>query len=126
MSHIRLFLAAILTILLAAGCGDVLQHYSNKYVGVKKVFMHENGVYSVFVPSEKGGYIQKGLVKCEATFFEDVPPEEDMRAEEVFDRSYWHGFQNSYCTFHIHSLKEIGGGGWDHGKSGHGQTNVIE
>jgi len=29
-------------------------------------------------------------------------------------------------TIHIHRIDEISGGGWDHGKHGRGQTNVIE
>ncbi len=112
-------------VLLTAGCGPTM-HHSNKYVGVKKLLVHEGGVYSVFVPSEKGGYVQKGLVRCEATFFDDVPQEEDMWAEEVYDLSDMNGLHNAHCYFHIHSLKEINGGGWNHGKSGSGQTNVIE
>lgn len=131
MSYIRLFLAVIIMVLLTAGCGEEVVHHTeidhtNKYVGVRKVLVHQVGQYSVFVPGEKGGYVQKELARCKATFFEDVPQEEDMYAEETYYSSTDYRLRETYCTFHVHSLKEIGGGGWHHGKFGRGQTNVIE
>lgn len=124
MLRIRLIFTTILIVLLAA-CGQEEPPSYRHYVGVKKILVHEVGQYSVVVPSGHGGYILEPLQWCTATFYEDVSLDEEMWAEETREMDL-KGTKHTRCTFHIHSLKEINGAGWNHGKFGSGQTTVIE
>ena len=46
----------------------------------------------------------------------------------VLTRGYYAGRDPvyEYVEIHIHAAKDVNGGGWNHGKFGSGQTNVIE
>ena len=91
-----------------------------------RVFMHSPKRYSVFKMDESKK-LEHFVFGSECSFrnFEfhcDVPDGEPMWLIKHGTENDWH----RKVEFHIHSPKEINGGGWDEGKHGHGQTNVIE
>ena len=53
--------------------------------------------------------------------FSDVSPTNHMWAQIIYAKN---GLKN--LAIHIHSPKDINGAGWDHGKLGRGQTQVLE
>ena len=57
--------------------------------------------------------------------FYDVPPDMSMYYKTEKYCSGGSEFYR-YLYIHIHSTKDLNGGGWDHGKFGHGQTSVLE
>ncbi len=122
-SYLRLFAFACFAVLLV-GCSR--EHHLIKIEGIKEISQHEVDRYSILIPNQKGGYETKLLVRCEAEFYEDVLPEKDMWVEEAYvtESSSTSGF-DGHCIFHVHSLKELNGGGWNHGKFGSGQTTII-
>ena len=113
-SYLRLLNLVLIAVFLVGCAPD--KNYSIKIEGIKSISQHEVTYYSVIVADQKGGFESISLERCKATFLIDIPPEKDMWVEETYVLSSAHGLQNSHCVFHIHSLKEINGGGWNHGK----------
>jgi len=60
--------------------------------------------------------------KC-VRLFSDVNRDNKMWALVRGRRGHWN---LSYLEIHLHSVKNIEGTGWDHGKGGKGTTQVIE
>ncbi len=117
-----------LALALAAGCTK----YSDPYrvENVTRVLMHEPSRYTLLtaLPDGRieqhtyGGY---GLCYKPPDLYHDVPPDKPIWAElrEANDGC-------TPCTYvasiHLHSVEEINGAGWNHGKFGNGQTTVVE
>jgi len=111
----------IISLLFTVGCA---QHKTGeRTVEVQRVFMHNPGVYSgMYVDSEKNVRVIGGYGAT--TLIIDIPEDRPMWVKETkfsdgID-SYWK------YEFHVHSIKEVDGGGWNHGKFGSGQTSVVK
>ena len=105
--------------------------HEEKIDGVVRVFVHEPYHFSLLVKHESNGseldfQNYKGWEINEFRVFSDVASDKEMWAKKIFDGR---GFERQ-CRFelqiHIHSVNDIHSAGWDHGKFGQGQTNVIE
>jgi len=97
-----------------------------KYSHVEKVFVHEPGRYSILVRCEKDKELVPVIFSRYINYrlFDDVPFEEPMWA--IFTEYTIRSAKTSDLEIHIHSLKDLNGGGWDHGKEGKGTTNTVE
>jgi hypothetical protein len=137
---------------LARGCGkkeelEAVQAKPMVVSGVVRVFMHQPGHYTFFVKQadNKIGQLSVGYVSPQrVTIIEGLSEKETMRVEIVcgqwgpnWNRSrtcrsipqpfaYWYISQASRLTIHLHSVRQVDGAGWDHGKNGRGTTTVIE
>ena len=99
---------------------------------VKRVFMHDPGRYSVLV-QDPGSLEYKPLnvpgwgsaSNCHSIrIFGDVP-----ESDSIWLRFHYIGEAGDLqreLEIHIRSEKDIEGGGWDHGKHGRGQTNILQ
>lgn len=96
-------------------------------VYVDKVYMNEISRYT-FITKQKNGESkvwQLQYVISERThIYEDVPPNKRMYVEYC-NRCSGGSILPNIVNIHIHSLDEIQGGSWNHGKFGKGQTQVI-
>lgn len=123
------------------GCGDQRQP-ELRIDNVVRVFMHEPHRYTLFAQrpetKELAVYefsIRKGfeyrrangeiLKRCDIRLLADVPNGEPMWATSERWGSSPPG-ADCVLTIHLHDPTEIDGGGWDHGKFGHGTTHAIE
>ncbi|MBI4458224.1 hypothetical protein HY633_04635 [Candidatus Uhrbacteria bacterium] len=134
-------MSAVLMTLSAAllGCAQEAEckQSTRRIDNIARVFMHQPKSYSFlihFVDSDDG-YPIFNVVRFEdgkkfshylsIVFVADVAPENPMWAREEFV-----GVAGENCIYsaeiHIHSPADISGAGWNHGKSGSGQTNVVE
>jgi len=97
---------------------------------VVRIFMHSPLHYSVMIqepetkiisPLNLGDY---NIQELEVNFLPDVPNTEKMSVTITYGgRS---GRDAIKYDFHIHSINDLGGAGWDEGKFGRGQTSVIQ
>jgi hypothetical protein len=105
-------------------CGD--SSARKKITGVQRIFMHDTTTFS-FMIVDNGTQRLEEVDAHNVLFVLDVLPNETDWAEAS-------GKKNIGCIddgwneliIHLHSPAEVEGGGWDHGKSGHGTTNVVE
>jgi len=130
LSALLLLVVALVCLL---GCGEQKDEISEiKHLkGNMRILFHEYERYTIFVelPGGKVEVHQFGVACGINTpeFTHDVPAGQPMRLTyQLRKRSRSNFVCKELLTVHLHSVVEIGGGGWDHGKRGHGQTNVIE
>jgi len=105
--------------------------------GVVRVLMHQPDEYTIMIKSANSSEIaMKHIIvtKTNATkFLADVSAGEDawvkLTKDQLFNKSSLYYYARS-IEFHIHSVKEVDGGGWEKRegrRSTHqGQTNIIE
>lgn len=118
----------ILLAFLLIGCGS---HYTDvRYERVERVYMDGPGGRSVtlLVRDASGRLENVSLSACpsgRAIFVDDVPSGEAMWAVE---HRFVKGWSGDDCGFevHIHAIANVEGGAWNRGKSGRGQTEVVE
>jgi len=98
---------------------------------ISSVYMHEPGNYSV-ISIDQDGKLHNITFPWDCfvpiTIYTDIPPTEDMWFETRYYENEWLGYvntENSFTNIHIKSVRNINGGGWNHGKFGHGQTHII-
>jgi len=124
------WLAVVLT-----GCGDPVVH-EEKVDNVVRVFWHEHSSYSVmFKDPVTGGLHMRSFPKniclrsgsAGIAIHDDIPLGEKMWVYAKIKREDFGDI--SPCIesldIHIHSERNIEGGGWSHGKFGSGQTAVL-
>ena len=136
------FLFCFLTISLIGctynGFGNV---ESTTVSGITRVFMHEPGYFTFLVEhgdSKKIGQLRVKTINDTTTIVEDLQENQTISIEyfstqDPFlqsksippDFSNW-DVQAMKLTIHLHSVKEIDGAGWNHGKFGRGQTIVVQ
>ena len=100
---------------------------SERLVYVDKVFMGEPHDYT-FITAHEDKTTTVWRVKSYFTDFQifyDVPKNERMYVKY---RKEWKdgGSNYKYLYIHIHEMKDIEGGGWNHGKFGTGRTQLVE
>jgi hypothetical protein len=94
--------------------------------------MHEPGSFTLFVASPPGSkmlselYISSRYTGTTPQYVVDVPTDQSMWLTYTENSSFWDGVQTSNIVIHLHGVENVNGGGWNHGKSGHGQTEVVQ
>ncbi len=89
--------------------------------------MHEKGHYSILVEKSLGKlYVPEELPRClgEVKLIIDVPKGQPGWAVATRAEEYGKDYLTS-LEFHLDSLDRLGGAGWNHGKFGQGQTDVV-
>lgn len=98
-----------------------------------RVFMHSPGDYSVMV--QEGDELVVVHLKDGSPYgvkpkiFKDVSKNKKMYYKvDIIPPSFWGASYTTYSNIeiHVHSEKDINGAGWNRGKFGRGQTEVIE
>lgn len=109
--------------------------------GISRVFMHEPGCFTFLVKntdSKKVGQLRVCSNENNVIISEDLEESQSIRVEYSCrpyhhnecnpissDSSNWN-VRTARLTIHLHSVKEIDGAGWNHGKFGSGQTVVVQ
>jgi len=102
--------------------------------GVDRVLMHESNHYTFFVsrPDNTVGILDLRTFSGRVTVVEDMPADQPVRVEytcrckEVPPNFVRWRAEPTEIYIRLHSVKEINGAGWNHGKFGSGQTTVVE
>lgn len=99
--------------------------------GKMRVMMHSTEHYTVFVELPDGKVAQhsfrESCLSANPEITHGLSPEQPMSIEyQVVKRAMHSETCDKLIAIHLHSVTEINGGGWDHGKQGKGQTNVIQ
>ena len=100
---------------------------SEHMVYVDRVFMGEPNDYTFITAHEDKTTTVWRVSSYFAEFkmFYDVPKNERMYVKY---KKEWKdgGPKYKYVHIHIHEMKDVEGGGWNHGKFGSGRTQAIE
>lgn len=112
-----------------AGCAQE-KIPDEKITNVARIFMHEPHRFSVFIQSPQSQEVIVRELKCHredgVKFFTDVAPTENAWILLQFRNVGRFGWDITNIVMHIHNVQEMEGAGWDHGKHGRGQTQVIQ
>ena len=140
----RYFLLLCAGLIFCYGCEDKREqeHYkvTHRIKNVVRVFMHEPDVYTVYYQKPGSDKIEKEYINSLGTdkvaIIADVAPDEMMHVEFACEHlvpcENRKGCNKKLCVnmkkakIHIHSVDDINGAGWNHGRHGRGQTVVIE
>lgn len=117
-----LFLILITTL---SGCA-MERMTQERVVEIQRVYMNEPGVYSFMYKNDNqiGVFGGGSTPYYHYSIFDDVSEGKPMWVK-IIQGVYPSGYVDEVrYEAHIHSVKEVEGGGWDHGKSGRG-TNVV-
>lgn len=130
MQRVLAQLVAVAAVLMC-GCSSRVEE--EQIDNVTRVFWHESNRYSFMVqdPATKHmriislpGYVcgdSKGI-----QIVPDVAASQQMRVQSTIK----YVFGNPPCIvsmkIHVRSERDVGGGGWNHGKFGSGQTTVVQ
>ncbi len=122
-SLLLLLLLTVLVFLLSCSAP-----FERKIDNIARVFWHEGHNYSFYVQQE--GISEIKIIEFyriwKVKIIADVPADKKMWAHIKGASGGCDGLQYEYAEIHIHTAKDISGGGWNHGKFGSGQTHVIE
>jgi hypothetical protein len=113
-------------LLLATGCGQPTTT-EVVYKDIDRVFMHDWNTVSFFRQNSDGSIEHKFLyshLRGDIKYFSDVPEKQKMWAKEIIVDGNM--TTDRYVEIHLHSVNEVAGGEWDHGKHGSGTVSVVE
>jgi len=120
-------LLLIFAFLLVLQASKIYTLPEEKVDGVVRVLMHEPDRYTLMIQRANSKEIRLRQVFLNGSvpqFTLDVPTEQSAWA---LIKSYKMGGKEfSTMEIHIHSPQSVLGAGWDNGKNGRGQTQVIE
>lgn len=98
--------------------------------GVSRVMMHEPSRYTMLVEKSDGTIAQYsfggGCCGNVPKIFHDVPSGQPMWIEYRTGDPGKNSAFDQLLTIHVHSVGDINGAGWNHGKFGRGETTVLE
>lgn len=117
-------LAALVFCFFACDAGPAVR----KHVHIERVFMSSPNTYYAYVRGSDGAIDTVSLASgySRPRIIDDVPAGQPIWAVEHLTTSGCvHGVPES-VEIHVHSLKDIDGGAWNHGKGGHGQVELVE
>jgi len=101
-----------------------------RFDNIVRVFWHEENRYSVMLSEPTTNRLKIVSFPEDGSNVElirDVPAGSPMWAESRIKERGWGGPETILSLrIHIHSEKDIVGGGWNHGKLGRGKTTVVE
>lgn len=106
---------------------EVVGHSEKRVDNVVRVFMHQPHEYTFMIEKDGTAELETHHFRyAKIRLVADVPAEDQMWAlvREVEERGGYKFVEE--IVIHIHSPKDINGAGWDRGKSGSGQTHVVE
>lgn len=113
-------------LLFICGCGEPTTT-EVVYKDIDRVFMHSWDRVSFFRQNSNGSIEHKFLYSYPCggiKYFSDVPKEEKIWAKETtVEGSMDTGIS---IEVHLHSVDEVYGGEWNHGKQGSGTVSVVE
>ena len=129
------YLLALGTAILFIGCFFQPERIEEEKIdNVVRVFWHEGNNFSVMV--KPSGTNRLKLIRFPEYHCDTDAPGVRIFTDVESDKPMWVsskvGFGGSvkWCVYfvdiHIHSEKDVDGGGWNHGKFGSGQTSVIQ
>lgn len=106
------------------------QPWEVKVENIERIFFHENFRFIYLVRKENGDIEPVSLTyfheqKSKLTYYDDVPAGKLMWALIKGKGNPKDGIIAD-IKIHMHSVKDIEGGGWNHGKFGSGNTTVVE
>lgn len=119
---------SLVTATMLIACTEQTDFTTTDYHSVVRIFMHEKNHYTFYIqePAKKEVQILSFMTVYSSLpkIFTDVPAGELswIRVGAPFENSRYRWS----LDIHIHSVSEINGGGWNHGKFGSGQTTVLE
>jgi len=108
-----------------AGCSRQTAHESGT---VAAVWKHQANSYSVTL-QEGTQLLDKSFCPFYGTYeiILDAPPDGKMWYEADYKESNcWLSKTYTRVVIHIHSINDIGGSGWNHGKFGSGMLEKVE
>ena len=117
-----IWLVAVL--IMVQGCGGekvVLEERTLE--NVQAVFYHEQSRYTVLVREGENRLVPLSYRTTRVDIFDDVPATHAMWAYVV--TVVEDGVESSELSIHVHSVHDINGAGWNHGKFGTGTTVRI-
>lgn len=138
------FLLSFLTIALIGCSTNATEKVEPTTVsGITRVFMHEPGNFTFLVEhgdNKKVGQLRVDAHRDDTTIVVDLQENQTISVEyscgKYRDQFYQcksipPNFSNwnvraMKLTIHLHSVKELDGAGWNHGKFGSGQTTVVQ
>ncbi len=98
--------------------------------GVSRVLMHEPSRYTFLMEKPDGTVAQysfgQGCYGNIPETFHDVPVGQPMWIEYRTGNPDTDQAFDQLLSIHVHSVTDINGAGWNHGKFGRGQTTVVE
>lgn len=116
-----------------SGCEVDCSSQFEQYNHVIRVYKHSPDHYSLDLQSDPKDATREvrevNFFGGEIKRFEDVPDGNDVWAKRYrVCRLNARGEVQAYSIseIHLHSVREISGGGWNRGKGGRGQTAVVE
>lgn len=112
-----------LSFLISSGMEKIITNETIE--NVQAVFYHENRHYTLMV--QTGSEIKPVSIYYieDAKIFADVPKNEKMWAHVQGLGNKMNGITSRKIKVHIHSIENINGAGWNHGKFGSGMTVRI-
>jgi hypothetical protein len=112
------------------GCGEKKRVSEiMRLEGRMRILMHEPGRYTILAEMPNWEVKQYsfgrtcGLMVPVITY--GLPAEQPVWVAYQVEQSGPH-ICNRLIEIHLHSVTEINGAGWDHGKQGKGQTTVVQ
>lgn len=126
------FLLAVLVISLPAilaGCGPLPPDREIVIKDIVQVSHHERDLYTFRIQEGSSPELERVTIyfKGKPREIMDVPLGQKMWVKYT---ARWEFGMNAPTKIngeiHFHSVKDIQGGGWDHGKHGRGTTTVLE
>ena len=115
--------------LVMVACSSKTDTVEHRIDNVVRVYMHEPNWYT-FDTQEPESPVVKSITL--RTHFDklvrltDVPLEKPMWVKYATRENGCNGYMVQAVEIHLHSVRDINGAGWNHSKSGHGQTTVVE
>jgi hypothetical protein len=108
------------------GDGDKVVDSQVTYTPIVRVFMSAEDRVIFFVKQVNGAIHAETASAEKIVWVTDVAANAPMWAEwqqYYMTKNVGH---RTEMTVHIHSVADVGGGGWHEGKFGHGTTTVVE
>jgi hypothetical protein len=97
---------------------------TGKISGITRIMMNEPRKYTYFLSKvSKPQVLQMGDLP---DILYDAPKESGMWIDYICQKRRDGRVDSCRYVIHLHSIKELEGGGWDHGKFGQGQTIPLE
>lgn len=94
-----------------------------KISGVIRVYMNEPKRYTYFTRNKSEPQILR--MKYLPEIFYDAPKESDLWIDYRCTKTKSGNLTSCHYAIHLHSIKELQGGAWDHGKRGKGHTHPL-
>lgn len=119
-------LVCFVTLLIFVGC-DFGKPLPNKKIdGVVRVLMHEPRRFTLLIKEGTRSKLTMREFSGDIEILCDVPVSSNMWAEASYVRGLGSEELLSHLIIHVHSQEDVNAGGWNHGKDGSGQTQIIE